>query len=41
MKVDIKEVGTDKSLLKQYIDFPHTLYAGDPNYVPELYMAQL
>ncbi len=25
---------------KQFIDFPHTLYAGDPNYVPELFIAQ-
>jgi len=29
-----------KKLLKAYIDFPHDLYEGDPNYVPELYMAQ-
>ena len=28
------------SALKQFIDFPHDLYAGDPNYVPELFMAQ-
>ncbi|MES2133590.1 MAG: hypothetical protein V4506_14675 [Bacteroidota bacterium] len=26
--------------LKEFIDFPHDLYAGDPNYVPELYIAQ-
>ena len=26
--------------LAQFIDFPHDLYAGDPNYVPELFMAQ-
>jgi hypothetical protein len=26
--------------LKEFIDFPHELYAGDPNYVPELYVAQ-
>ncbi|MDO8969080.1 MAG: hypothetical protein Q7U74_00235, partial [Saprospiraceae bacterium] len=26
--------------LKQFIDLPHDLYAGDPNYVPELFMAQ-
>jgi len=25
---------------KQFIDFPHDLYQGDPNYVPELYIAQ-
>ncbi len=40
MKVDIIEIGTDKSLIKKYIDFPHSLYQGDPHYVPELYMAQ-
>ncbi len=26
--------------IKRFIDFPHTLYAGDPNYVPEIYLAQ-
>lgn len=26
--------------MKQFIDFPHDLYEGDPNYVPELFMAQ-
>jgi len=25
---------------KQFIDFPHDLYANDPNYVPELYVGQ-
>jgi len=40
MKVDIIDVGTDKSLIKKYIDFPHSLYHSDPNYVPELYMTQ-
>lgn len=25
---------------KQFIDFPHDLYAGDPNYVPELFLSQ-
>lgn len=29
-----------KSLLKQFIDYPHELYRDDPNYVPELYVAQ-
>lgn len=29
-----------KRLTKAFIDFPHDLYAGDPNYVPELYIAQ-
>ncbi|MCC6461345.1 MAG: hypothetical protein IT260_12800 [Saprospiraceae bacterium] len=28
------------SRLRQFIDFPHDLYAGDPNYVPMLYMDQ-
>ena len=26
--------------IKEFIDFPHDLYAGDPNYVPELFVAQ-
>lgn len=26
--------------LRQFIDFPHDLFAGDPHYVPELFMAQ-
>ncbi|WP_069659245.1 hypothetical protein [Arcticibacter eurypsychrophilus] len=26
--------------LKSFIDFPHDLYRNDPNYVPELYIAQ-
>lgn len=26
--------------LKQFIDFPHELYKNDPNYVPELFIAQ-
>lgn len=29
--------GRDK---KRFIDFPHDLYAGDPNYVPEIYLGQ-
>lgn len=29
-----------KKALKQFIDFPHDLFASDPNYVPELFMAQ-
>jgi len=29
-----------KSQLRQFIDFPHDLYADDPNYVPMLYMEQ-
>ena len=40
MKVDIVAVAGNKSLLKAYIDFPHSLYKNDPNYVPELFIAQ-
>ncbi len=40
MKVEILPVAGDKSLLKAYINFPHDLYNNDPNYVPELYIAQ-
>jgi len=29
-----------KEDLKSFIDFPHDLYANDPNYVPELFIAQ-
>ena len=29
-----------RAALQQFIDFPHDLYAGDPHYVPELFMAQ-
>lgn len=29
-----------KQELKTFIDFPHELYKGDPNYVPELFIAQ-
>lgn len=35
----IEEVTTKKQL-KEFIDFPHELYASDPNYVPELYVGQ-
>ena len=30
----------NKRQLTKFIDFPHDLYAGDPNYVPMLYMEQ-
>jgi len=26
--------------VRKFIDFPHDLYSGDPNYVPELYISQ-
>ena len=29
-----------KQQLRRFIDFPHDLYTGDPNYVPMLYMEQ-
>jgi GNAT superfamily N-acetyltransferase len=35
----IEEVLTKKQL-REFIDFPHELYQGDPNYVPELYVGQ-
>ena len=38
MPVEI--VSAEGKLINKYIDFPHDLYADDPNYVPELYMAQ-
>jgi GNAT superfamily N-acetyltransferase len=31
---------TSKKQLAAFIDFPHDLYADDPNYVPELFIAQ-
>lgn len=37
--VHIEKVEGRKAL-SQFIDFPHDLYAGDPNYVPELFMSQ-
>ncbi len=37
--ITIKPVTTKKQLAT-FIDFPHQLYADDPNYVPELYIAQ-
>ncbi|WP_131536603.1 hypothetical protein [Pedobacter nototheniae] len=37
--IKIVEV-SDKKLLKAFVDFPHTLYANDVNYVPELFIAQ-
>lgn len=37
--IQIEKVEGNKAL-KHFIDFPHDLYAGDPNYVPELFMSQ-
>lgn len=39
MSLEIRETKTKKELYS-FIDFPHDLYDGDPNYVPELFMAQ-
>jgi len=39
MKTEIRQV-SDKKDLKSFIDFPHSLYAGDPYYVPEIYLGQ-
>lgn len=36
----IEIVPAEGSLINEYIDFPHTLYSDDDNYVPELFMAQ-
>lgn len=38
-RLNIEQV-VGRHALAQFIDFPHDLYAGDPNYVPELFMAQ-
>src|SRR3982750_3632465 len=37
--ITIKPV-TTKAELASFVDFPHTLFAGDKNYVPELHIAQ-
>jgi hypothetical protein len=37
--IDIVKINYPEKL-KEFIDFPHDLYAGDPNYVPELFIAQ-
>jgi GNAT superfamily N-acetyltransferase len=39
METNIIEVN-DWKWKKRFIDFPHDLYAGDPNYVPEIYLGQ-
>ncbi len=38
MSVEIVKVDSNK-LKKKFIDLPHNLYKGDPNYVPELYLS--
>ena len=37
--IKIEQVSSKKAL-KLFIDFPHELYKDDPNYVPELFIAQ-
>ncbi len=37
--ISIEKVDSSKKL-KEFIDFPHDLYKGDPNYVPEVYLGQ-
>ncbi len=39
MAVKLLTVRTKKDL-KKFVDFPHDLFEGDPNYVPELFIAQ-
>ena len=39
MSLVIKQVSS-KQDIKAFIDFQHALYQGDPNYVPELFLAQ-
>ena len=39
MSLIIKEASSKKDI-KNFIDFPHDLYEGDPNYVPEIFLAQ-
>ena len=37
--ITIEKINYPKKL-KEFIDFPHDLYEGDPNYVPELFISQ-
>ncbi|MCB0519815.1 MAG: GNAT family N-acetyltransferase [Lewinellaceae bacterium] len=39
MKIEITEANGSKQK-RRFIDFPHDLYEGDPNYVPEIYIGQ-
>jgi GNAT superfamily N-acetyltransferase len=38
--IEVIPVGTARAVLADFIDFPHDLYKNDPNYVPELFIAQ-
>jgi hypothetical protein len=37
--ITVKKIESPSDV-KKFIDFPHDLYKGDPNYVPELYISQ-
>ncbi|MBA3664836.1 MAG: hypothetical protein H0W61_11605 [Bacteroidetes bacterium] len=37
--ISIQEINFPEKI-KEFIDFPHDLYKGDPNYVPELFISQ-
>ncbi len=37
--ITIEKVNSSKQI-KEFIDFPHDLYEGDPNYVPEIFIGQ-
>ena len=39
MAVTIREVSFDNGIA-DFINFPHDLYEGDPNYVPEIFIGQ-
>lgn len=39
-QITVKKISFSGSEVKKFIDFPHDLYKGDPNYVPELYISQ-
>lgn len=39
MALEIREAASNKEI-KHFIDFAHELYKNDPNYVPELFLAQ-
>lgn len=38
-QITVKKIESSAEV-KKFIDFPHDLYKGDPNYVPELYISQ-
>lgn len=39
-QITVKKIASSGVEVKKFIDFPHDLYKGDPNYVPELYISQ-